>query len=539
MNWEPHASRVFAIDLRSLALFRVAIACVLLSDLAVRAGDLVAHYTDDGVLPRSALIDSDLLWHPANLSLHLVNGSAVFQAVLFVVAGIAGFFLLVGYRTRLAAIVSWALLVSLQNRNPMILQGGDMLLRCALFWALFLPLGARWSLDAARRRDVGDAPESVFSAASVALLLQVALVYWQAAALKSGNEWIPDGTAVYYTLQIEQFVKPLGVFLRRFPELMKFLTFATWYWEALGPFLLFSPLFFVPLRLFAIAGFIGLHVGLYFSMELGVFPFVSTVVMLPFLPTELWRRISLPSLPRLRTVVERVADELPPAPVPRFHAPLPLQAAVAACFAYVVILNAQGVKRLHVELPDAATVPSQILRIDQVWNMFAPYPIQEDGWFVLPGKLEDGTDVDVYAFREGPVSWERPESVADMYPNDRWRSLLMYLWTEEYADFRLPYARHLCRTWNADRAPGHRLATFEIIFMVKVTPKPGSKPPTPERVNLWEHECLVAAEARRVQAVFGPTPTRESTSKSGSAQARRSVSNVISDGEPARLGGPQ
>jgi hypothetical protein len=482
---------LFGIDVRSLALFRIAIASVLLSDLVVRTDDLVAHYTDDGVLPRSVLLDSGMLWHDANLSLHLVNGSMPFQAMLFAVAAIAGVSLLVGYRTRLAAITSWVLLVSVQNRNPMILQGGDELLRCALFWALFLPLGARGSLDSVRRRDMRDdpAPERVFSAASVALLLQVALVYWQSAALKSGKEWIPDGTAVYYTLQLEQFVKPFGVFLRQSPGLMKFLTFATWYWEALGPFLLFSPLFFVPLRLFAIMGFIALHVGLYCSIELGVFPFVSTAVLLAFLPTQFWHWIRLPQLPRLRALVERLADRLPMPPAPRYHACAPLQAAVAACFVYVVVLNIEGVKRIHVELPDAAELPAQILRIDQHWNMFAPYPIKEDGWFVMPGKLEDGTPVDVHAFREGPVSWQRPESVATMVPNDRWRSLLLHLWEQDYADFRLPYARYLCRTWNAGRAPGRRLASFEIDFMAKLTPKPGSKPPIPERVVLWKHDC--------------------------------------------------
>ena len=46
------SSEAFGADLRSLALMRIGAATLLLVDLAMRAGDLIAHYTDAGVLPR-------------------------------------------------------------------------------------------------------------------------------------------------------------------------------------------------------------------------------------------------------------------------------------------------------------------------------------------------------------------------------------------------------------------------------------------------------------------------------------------------------
>ena len=56
--WErPRLVRVFGADLRSLAAFRIAIALLVLADLTTRSCDLRAHYADDGVLPRSVLID--------------------------------------------------------------------------------------------------------------------------------------------------------------------------------------------------------------------------------------------------------------------------------------------------------------------------------------------------------------------------------------------------------------------------------------------------------------------------------------------------
>ena len=47
----------YSLDLRSLALFRIALGAVLLGDLIWRARDLTVFYTDFGVLPRAALLD--------------------------------------------------------------------------------------------------------------------------------------------------------------------------------------------------------------------------------------------------------------------------------------------------------------------------------------------------------------------------------------------------------------------------------------------------------------------------------------------------
>jgi len=42
----------------------------------------------------------------------------------------------------------------------------------------------------------------------------------------------------------------------------------------------------------------------------------------------------------------------------------------------------------------AALTPSfSLLRVDQRWDMFAPYPSKEDGWFVIPASLSDGSEL--------------------------------------------------------------------------------------------------------------------------------------------------
>src|SRR5215210_4821337 len=101
--WSAKVTEVFGADLRSLALFRIVLALLVLADLANRATDLSAHYTDAGVLPRTVLVEQVLSrWA---FSLNIMNRQPFFQMLLFGVAALAALGLLVGYRTRLMTIV--------------------------------------------------------------------------------------------------------------------------------------------------------------------------------------------------------------------------------------------------------------------------------------------------------------------------------------------------------------------------------------------------------------------------------------------------
>src|SRR5215216_3470663 len=165
---------VFGADLRSLAVFRVALALLVLADLAMRATDLTAHYTDEGVLPRTALLEEVL--SPWAFSLNLMNGEPFFQVLLFGVAALAALGLLIGYRTSLMTVVVWVLLLSIQWRNPLVSGADGPLLRLLLFWGMFLPLGAYWSVDRAKGA-VARLSVRFLSVATFGLFLQIALVY--------------------------------------------------------------------------------------------------------------------------------------------------------------------------------------------------------------------------------------------------------------------------------------------------------------------------------------------------------------------------
>src|SRR5262245_35815228 len=183
-------NRAFELDPRSLAALRIGIGIVLLLNLNALLPDARALFTDHGMLScercRHLTTEEQSTYPPFWLSLHMLDSRLEWQYALFAVMAICALAVVVGYRTQTALFLSWFLLIGLQARNPLILCGGDQLLRCLLFWCLFLPLGSRWSLDA-RRRPIIAAP--ICSLASAALVLQLATMYVTTAVVKSDPMW--------------------------------------------------------------------------------------------------------------------------------------------------------------------------------------------------------------------------------------------------------------------------------------------------------------------------------------------------------------
>ena len=72
--WSTRLYDLFSIDFRTLALLRVAMATLILCDLAARAFYIEVNYTDAGVLPSKALRPEDLY-----LSLRFISGRTGFR----------------------------------------------------------------------------------------------------------------------------------------------------------------------------------------------------------------------------------------------------------------------------------------------------------------------------------------------------------------------------------------------------------------------------------------------------------------------------
>src|SRR3989442_4627213 len=82
--------------------------------------------------------------------LDLVHGDGALVA-LFVVMFVSSACLVLGYRTRLAALLVFVGMISFQRRDPFLFDSGDGLLRITAFYLALAPSGASLSLDRLRR----------------------------------------------------------------------------------------------------------------------------------------------------------------------------------------------------------------------------------------------------------------------------------------------------------------------------------------------------------------------------------------------------
>ncbi|MCG6872470.1 MAG: HTTM domain-containing protein [Gammaproteobacteria bacterium] len=281
---------LFSIDLRALAVVRVGLALLILSDLLLRAPWIGAFLGDEGLVPRAIFLH-DPNWRDYPFSLHLVSGYPFVQGLLAVLAGLAALALLAGYRTRLAVLACWLLFLSLANRNPFVLSGADALMRVALFWCLFLPLGARWSVDSALdSRDRPD-PDSCFSAATAGLLVQLLALYFFTALLKTNPVWMPEGTAVYYALSSDYITTGLADYALAFPGVLRLLTYFVWCLELLAPLLVLLPFWQPALRLVGYVALVLMHLGFLAFLKIGLFPLVNITLLTILLPGSVWDRL--------------------------------------------------------------------------------------------------------------------------------------------------------------------------------------------------------------------------------------------------------
>lgn len=486
--------KVLSIDTRTLALFRIGLAVVILLDLALRFVDLSAHYTDLGTFPRMTSLEFNDLHR---FSFHLMTGTKMGQALLFIIHGGICLGLLIGWKTPWMSFLSWIFLVSLQNRNPSLLGGGDILIRLLSFWSMFLPLGSHEKHS-----------QNVFSLPTLCILLQVAIVYWFTVILKSHGEWTEEGTAVFNALQIDQLTTPLGPYFLRFPKFLYWVTKGTLIFEMFGPILAFCPWWNGPLRTMVVGAFLFFHcVVLVLLMNLGIFPYACFLSWILFLPTWFWER------PPVKMITMKLANCFS-----QFKNTLGLHTVPAVsssnksgfsfkkiphyfcffCFLYVLVWNFREVdhEKWKNFLPKDTDWFGNTLGLDQNWSLFAPHPYKDDGWYIMPGTLKNGKIVEVFHGgrnkEENPVLWEKPAYVYGTFPNKRWAKYLRNLWYSQYEKLRVPFGHYICRLWNEGKKEEmDKLEFFEIRYMKEESLLPNSplQNQNVENLLLWHHYC--------------------------------------------------
>jgi hypothetical protein len=523
--WRSLRVTYVSVDPRSLGVFRVLFGLVLFSDLLRRWAELRFWYTNSGLLPNHTL-----LWRPPathSFSLFFTVSSQREAELGFALCALVYAMFLLGYRTRLAQLLTLLARVSLNSRLAVLENGGDMVMDLLCLLTLVLPLGTRFSLDAvlAQLRDERARPSEaspclaipeaarrpVVSLAVLGLLLQFATIYYFNAAAKNGSAW-RDGSAVHYALHQDKLVTVVGVWMREhLPiEAMHALTWSTLATEWLGFALIITPVFVRQARALAVCLMPCLHLGFALGLNLGGF----SPAMMSFFPllltAEHWAGLERRFGPRLSPLSQRLELGLRPWLVSLGPPPVALppdawrskawrwlsEGAVAllllAITSEVLNDNAPVPHALRVRQPAWAHAVIEYPRILQGWRMFASEPPRVDSMIYVDATTAAGAHVDPY----NQVASEQPFPAGDVVPSHMGQSqyFVMYsdrIGTEGYAAYRQAFGEWLLAYPQRTGRAQDCLLGYEVYLVTDRSPALGALPwPTPlERTRFMTYRA--------------------------------------------------
>lgn len=321
----PFLRHYLRIDARSLGVFRILMALVLLGDLLRRWTWVEDFYSNEGILPNHNhlfnLRNGPGIWS----ALHAVStdGEAKFAfgviALIYVV-------LLLGWKTRVFHAISFIALLSLTARNLLLEGPGNHLALALLLVTLPLPLGSRYSIDAIKRAmsDAGEKspaairahePHSLetiqtrrltgwspLSIAAVAVLVQLVLLQLALYLQHNGAAW-KDGSALARALEVTLLATPRGFALRG-SGVLGALTHLVHYGAAVAALLLLVPVARGATR--AAAALLILLQGLVWALlfNFGLFGWSLVAASALVLSSEVWDALDTRYHPaRARTVI--------------------------------------------------------------------------------------------------------------------------------------------------------------------------------------------------------------------------------------------
>ena len=473
--------RSVRIDGRSLALFRVLIALLVIGDVLSRARNFSFYYTDDGPVSQE-LAES---WTGEAFSFFYYTSDPTILGALFAVHAGVALLLLIGYKTRLMALLTFLFVISLDHHNPLVLSYADTLFRLLTFWAVFLPLGARWSVDAVHR---GEPRKSFVGIASAAVMIQMVLMYFINATNKHGSSLWRDGEAAIIVFGIDEMTFLLGNSMRAIPE---FIQLGGWVW--------FTILFASPLlillqgrwRLPLLLTFMGGHLSFAITVRIGAFAYVALAGLLLFIPREFYddvgalaRRVTLAQLfTAIRPRAVRVATRLPAFSRGIRH-PTVLQLRHATYTVFMLVLVVSVAMILVLLAPHASLLwenveephPDDIIqdhsvgeeiydRADQFgvtqpeWSIFAgPGPRSNDRYYVFPAVTTDGEQIDIYN-GDRELAYDRPTNELQTQ-HGAYRERFYMNSVRRSNRVATALADHLCETWEGEN--GEQLTQLQM-----------------------------------------------------------------------------
>lgn len=211
----------------------------------------------------------------------LVQGSPLIW-VLWLAGVLGAAALTVGFRTRLAALVVFVVIMSVTRSAPLAFNAGDGLLRLVALYVLLMPAGSaasvdRWRADPGHVWDFPRRPPWALRLAQI----QISVIYISPVWEKAGGAGWRDGTAVSYAVRIGEVSRlPVPSFVTGSPLLAELATYGTLAAELAIGVLVWNR----AARPWVLALGVLLHLSIELTLAVGFFSVTIVTLYLAFLP---------------------------------------------------------------------------------------------------------------------------------------------------------------------------------------------------------------------------------------------------------------
>lgn len=263
-----------------LGFFRIVMAAFALLQAFLWFPDWLAFFGKEGWIQWEISRALNLDWH-LHLQLLAAQTARVgmtpdqtAMAFWWLYVGIL-FGLLVGWHTRIFAILSWLGHFIIMSTIPTFVYGVDIFLQIALFYMMVMPVSKAWSLDVKQGR-VSSAPSWGVTLSLRVLQIHLCMAYLSAGYEKMlAPEWW-DGNVLWRSLVQPEFRQVDFTWLAHYPLIPRVLS-----WFTMGVEAGYCIGMWIPrLRVLWLAGIISLHLGIGLFLGLGLFGGVMILLSL-------------------------------------------------------------------------------------------------------------------------------------------------------------------------------------------------------------------------------------------------------------------
>lgn len=213
-----------------------------------------------------------------------VKPLGVYTYLLYTVAGIAAFFVAIGFKYRLSIILFFLTFTYIELMDKTYYLNHYYFISLVSFVLIFLPANAYFSVDSFRNRELAFAKIPRWNIDILKVML--AVVYFYAALAKLNSDWLVEAMPLRIWLPTNADLPLLGSFLKE-----TWVAYAFSWFGMLYDLVIVFLLLYKPTRLLGFFFVVVFHVMTRILFPIGVFPFVMIISTLIFFDAGFHQRV--------------------------------------------------------------------------------------------------------------------------------------------------------------------------------------------------------------------------------------------------------